>query len=166
MPPDRAIEPVDFSGDEIFAPGACLPRDQPDQCRFDSLEEREEDQKTVQLTVFPTYNRLVILAISAFAHRDQNTSFPEQCLMPSWRNPRRGRCCCGPCSSVRCAMQVGSDRNKGSHSFKRCSSQCRSSKRLRKAWLSRGKIYCISLRRLGNDELKTTRRGKSYKRKA
>lgn len=54
MTPDGVIEPVDASGNGVFGLLACLPRERPDQFRLDCLEEGEEDQKTVQWTVFPT----------------------------------------------------------------------------------------------------------------
>lgn len=54
MPSDAIMEPVDGSGGGVFGPLAGLPGDRPDQLRLDGLEEGEEDQKTLQWTVFPT----------------------------------------------------------------------------------------------------------------
>jgi hypothetical protein len=42
------MEPVDVSGDGVLGLLAGVPCDRPDQLRLDGLEDREEDQKTVQ----------------------------------------------------------------------------------------------------------------------
>lgn len=68
MPPDGVIEPVDVSGDGVFCLVAGLPRDWPDQLGLDGFEEREEDQKTVQWTVFPTQDHRVVVAVPTPAH--------------------------------------------------------------------------------------------------
>lgn len=80
MSPDGVIEPVDVSGDGVFGLMSALPRDWPDQLRLDGLEEGEEDQKTVQWTVFPTQDHRVVVAVSAPAHRDLDAAFSEQRL--------------------------------------------------------------------------------------
>ena len=54
MPTARAIEAVDVLEDDRLSLTAGLPGAPPDQCGHDGLEEGEEDQKTVQWTVFPT----------------------------------------------------------------------------------------------------------------
>ena len=54
MPTTRVIEAVDVLEDGGLGLAAIFPRSAPDQFGLDGFEEGEEDQKTVQWTVFPT----------------------------------------------------------------------------------------------------------------
>ena len=81
MPTARIIETIDVLEDGGFNLPACLPGAPPYQLCLDGFEEGEEDQKTVQWTVFLTQNGGVIVAISLAAHGRAEAMFAQDLLV-------------------------------------------------------------------------------------